>query len=307
MCVMLFLSMPSVMALTEYEDPDEYYLINCVIQDGNLNSLKYEDGIPLHIVKAYPGASCIQTIFYFDRPSISNGAGELKIVYDYTNAGGGAWKYLKLAVLYFDDPNSDHFTLYHGPWTDPPQYQTEIFPLRPNTDVDQILLTLWFPNDLWIDYLRVKYTSTGGGGCPILSVYDGSEYKEEGLLDIHDSDGNDVVYKHTLTTIPEEEYNRYLLKLTEHPKTISDIDQVKLLGLLPNGRKVRLPLLSAIHSTEGEVRSLVRFSDDHKATTLGADHNNGISQSIELEFLALKRLPFTDFIFVIEGNNAIVK
>jgi hypothetical protein len=165
-----------------------------------------------------------------------------------------------------------------------------------NTDIDQV-------------YAKVDNIPDGGGGggCPILSVFDGEEYQDEGFLDIHDSEGNDVTYQHTLINSPIAIDNRYHLKLTEHPKTISDIDQVGLYVILPSNRIIRLPLVSAIHCEDGQVRYLLRKSDDKKAEVLGADYNNGVSQYIDLEFFAPQGLHFTNFVFVIEGNNAFEK
>jgi subtilisin family serine protease len=168
--------------------------------------------------------------------------------------------------------------------------------LAGNTDIDQV-------------YAKVDNIPDGGGGggCPILSVFDGEEYQDEGLLDIHDSEGNDVTYQHTLINSPIAIDNRYHLKLTEHPKTISDIDQVGVYGILPSNRRIRLPLVSAIHCEDGQVRYLLRKSDDKKAEVLGADYNNGVSQYIDLEFFSPQELHFTNFVFVIEGNNAFEK
>lgn len=147
----------------------------------------------------------------------------------------------------------------------------------------------------------------GGGGCPILYTFNGTRYIEEGLLDIHDINGNDRTYFHPLQTAPYPLNNKIHLKLTEHPKTISTIDQVRLYGRLENGQWVSLRLKSAIHSTIGEVRSVLKHSDDLKVTTLGEDHNNGISEFIDLEFNLKGAKSFLEFVFIIEGNNEIVK
>jgi len=155
------------------------------------------------------------------------------------------------------------------------------------------------------DSISIQLKSTGG--CPILSVFNGNEYIEEGLLDIHNPDGIDEIYEHILINQPLAIDNRYYLRLTEHNKTISHIDKVELWGELANGQMIKLPLLSAIHCDLGEVRRYLLFSDDRKIDELGADHNNGISQSIDLKFLAPQGLNFNKFIFVIEGNNALVK
>lgn len=148
----------------------------------------------------------------------------------------------------------------------------------------------------------------GGGGCPILHVYDGDEYVSEGLLDIHNPDGVDVVTDHTLITTPEEVQAAYLLRLTEHPKTISHIDQVKLFAILQDKTLKELQLISAYHSEYGNVLPKLLFSDEIKAETLGADHNNGVSQSIDLKFKTpAPNIEIVGFIFEIEGNNALIK
>lgn len=152
-----------------------------------------------------------------------------------------------------------------------------------------------------------NFPTDPGPGCPILSVFDGTGYIVEGLLDIHDPEGIDVLTTHTLITTPEPVSHHYLLKLTEHPVTISHIDQVKLYGRMANGNLIPLQLTSAIHSSLGEVRSELWFSDDKRVDLYGAEHNGGLSEFITLEFMAPAHNNFIEFIFVIEGNNPIIK
>ena len=150
--------------------------------------------------------------------------------------------------------------------------------------------------------------SGGGGGCPILTVYDGTDYVEEGLLDIHNPEGMDVVYDHTLVSTPQRVDGAYLLRLTEHPKTHSYIDQVKLYAILQDGTMKELPLIWAWHSEDGNVLPMLLHSDEWKADTLGANLNDGTSQSIDLKFVALSPNPeITGFMFQVEGNNWYVK
>jgi len=164
-------------------------------------------------------------------------------------------------------------------------------------------------------YGAYKYSSSltvtiysGGGGCPILFVWNGAEYVCEGLLDIHNPEGVDVIYEHTLVTTPQRENGVYSLRLTEHPQTHSYIDEVKLYAILEEGTMIQLPLIYAWHSEDGNVLPQLLFSDDWKTDTLGADHNNGTSQSIDLKFAALSpNLEVTGFMFQIEGNNRISK
>lgn len=147
----------------------------------------------------------------------------------------------------------------------------------------------------------------GGGGCPILYTFNGTKYIEEGLLDIHDINGIDRTCFHTLQTAPYPLNNKIYLKITEHPKTISYIDHVRLYGRLENGQWVSLHLKSAIHSSKVEVGSILKHSDDLKVTTLGEEHNNGISETIDLKFNLKGAKSFLEFIFIIEGNNVIIK
>ncbi|MFX1344642.1 MAG: S8 family serine peptidase [Promethearchaeota archaeon] len=147
----------------------------------------------------------------------------------------------------------------------------------------------------------------GGGGCPILSVFNGETYIDEGLLDIHNPEGIDVVYAHTLLSDPFPIDNRYHLRLTEHHYTISHIDKVELWGELPNGEMKKLYLISAIHSELGQVWSKLWLSDDKRIDLYGADHNDGISEFIDLEFYVSSSMQFNKIVFVIEGNNVIIK
>lgn len=191
----------------------------------------------------------------------------------------------------------DDYSLYWNTRNDPNGYKAitcRVFDDERNWAQDTVLV-------------RVDNDDGGGGGCPILSVFDGEAYVEEGLLDIHNPDGIDVITHHSLIAIPEPIANRYLLKLTEHHKTISHIDQVKFYGRIPNGKLIPLYLSSATHSSLGEVRWELWISDDIRVDELGADHNEGISEFITLEFIAPAHKKFIEFIFVIEGNNAIVK
>jgi len=158
----------------------------------------------------------------------------------------------------------------------------------------------------WSSSLTV-YISSGGGGCPILSVYDGTGYALEGLLDIHNPDGIDVVASHVLIHTPEPVENRYLLRLTEHPQTYSHLDQVQLFAMLTNGTEVKLPLVSAIHSEYGNVKQKLLISDDVRAVMLGEDWNNDTSQYIDLKFVAPDELEIETFTFIIEGHNPIFK
>jgi len=88
----------------------------------------------------------------------------------------------------------------------------------------------------------------------------------------------------------------------------SYIDQVKLYAILEDGNMKELPLIYAWHSEDGNVLPQLLHSDEWKADTVGADHNDGTSPSIDLEFAALS--PDTEnavFVFQIERNNMYLK
>jgi hypothetical protein len=146
------------------------------------------------------------------------------------------------------------------------------------------------------------------GECPVLFYYDGHEYRCQGLLDIHNPNGTDVVTTKTLRGMPERVQGDYLFRLTEDVQTISSIDQVKLFAVLENGKTVQLPLVYAWHSQDGNVLRQLLFADGWRTTELGANHNNGVSQSIQLKFGALPpNVNAREFIFEIKGCNRIVK
>jgi hypothetical protein len=149
----------------------------------------------------------------------------------------------------------------------------------------------------------------GGGGCPILYVKDSHDYVEEGLLDIHDPTGADVFAYHTLKTTPKAKFHEFSLRLIEHNQTDSSIDAIKMCAILEDGTLVYLPLTSAIHSSDGDVLEELLFSDDMKTRILGANLNNGISESIDLKFsvLPIRGLKVRNYVFLIEGNNWVGK
>lgn len=149
--------------------------------------------------------------------------------------------------------------------------------------------------------MHISDYAGGGGGCPLLYVYNGREYFYEGLLDIHNPYGVDVVQNHTLIATPESVNNMYLIRLVEHPLTHSYIDQVKLFAILEDGKIIELPLISATHDEYGNVLPKLLLSDDTK-TDINAN------EAIDLKFLALPPVyRVASFLFKIEGNNVIAK
>jgi subtilisin len=155
--------------------------------------------------------------------------------------------------------------------------------------------------------VNVDNSGGGGGGCPILSVYNGTEFIEEGLLNIHNPDDNDVVAIHELVTEPYFANKQCFLRLTEHFLTISHIDKVELYDQNSEGLLEPIVLKSALHSSLGNVLNKLKFSDDNRVEILGAIHNNGTSEYIDLKFKLTSEELFSGFIFIIEGYNILEK
>ena len=201
--------------------------------------------------------------------------------------------------------------IWHDDKTAPYEWQWSTYGYSDGTHT--ITCRAWDIHGNWAEDQKIVLVDNipdgggGGGGCPILFVYDGEEYIEEDLLNIHNPDGIDVVANHTLITTPGVVNHRYLLRLTEHYKTISHIDKVQLYGILPNGTLIPLPLISAVHSALDQVKWTLWFNDDNRVKVLGADHNKGNSEFIDLEFVSSENLNFIELIFIIEGHNLIAK
>lgn len=155
-------------------------------------------------------------------------------------------------------------------------------------------------------YLRINHMGTSGGGCPYLTVWDGNTYAAEGLLNIHNPEGQDVIVQHTLTSVPKAVNGQYLLQLTEESNHYSEIDNVKLIAFMKDGTNKTLPLLSALHSVYGSVKDALSNSDDVRTVILGQGYNNTeVSQYITLGFNSrcIKPDDVSYFVFQIEGFN----
>lgn len=218
------------------------------------------------------------------------------------------YDYIYMETYYYNGLPKTTQKLYHTNG----QYEYYAVDIRDYGEVEKINYVRYgwmYAIYLYLDLVKVTYSTGGGGGggCPYLSVYDGTIYNEEGLLYVHNPEGIDVIASQVLKTEPERANNRFLLRLTEHQMTITHIDNVKFFGELANGQLIPLPLISAEHSELGQVRNLLRDSDDSRVDLLGADHNSGVSQFVDLEFAAPKHLNFVDYLFKIEGNNAYEK
>lgn len=137
------------------------------------------------------------------------------------------------------------------------------------------------------------------GGCPTLFVWDGTTYSDFGVIDIHNSTGQDVIKE---VSIPTESVGisnyQACLKLIEGWEGLhyshSVIDQVKLYAVI-DGNLFLCPLIYAHHNTSGNVLLQLCFSDDWKVDAY-------LLETIDLKFL----VPYQNiqgYVFIIEGCN----
>jgi hypothetical protein len=145
---------------------------------------------------------------------------------------------------------------------------------------------------------------TGGGPsepCPTLFVWNDTAWIDYGVIDIHNPTGEDVV-REVQVSKEEVGVSSYTVKFRlregwpglEFSESV--IDQVKLYAII-NGNRYLCPLISATHSTQGNVWLRLILSDDYKTQML-------LLETIDLTFL----MPYPtsqvqDYIFIIEGCN----
>lgn len=142
--------------------------------------------------------------------------------------------------------------------------------------------------------------TVGGGGCPTLLVWNGSDYVDYGVIDIHNPFGKDVV-KEVPVQAEDMCINRYKakFKLREGWPGLnyseSVIDQVKLYAVDNDGNHHLCSLIRATHSSLGNVLLKLLASDDHRVRML-------LLERIDLTFI----IPYRNvqsFTLVIEGCN----
>ena len=138
--------------------------------------------------------------------------------------------------------------------------------------------------------------NTGGDPCPTLFTWNGEEYVDEGVLDIHGS--SDVTVRHV---VPKEnlapENGKLMLSLRELDEYTSHIDYIKLFAAYDNGLTRECHLTKAEHNKLGNVKRTLMF-DDAKRVDLYP------SQEIDVQFAAPPNFNEVDFfIFEINGVN----
>ena len=141
----------------------------------------------------------------------------------------------------------------------------------------------------------------GYGGCPTLFVWNGSQFIDEGVLNIHSELNTDIILSQTLQTTPSTQNLVYTLKLAEIAQgynfSHSYIDQVKLYVIDDKNVIHTSFLVYANHSTYGNVWWQLLFSDDTRIETYKGDE-------VTLKFLSPIWIKHPkSFIFQIEGHN----
>jgi hypothetical protein len=156
--------------------------------------------------------------------------------------------------------------------------------------------------------LDAYFSVSGGGGsgggepCPTLFVWDGNDYVDYGVIDIHNPTGEDVVREVPVLAedVSISNYKaRFRLREGWEGLSYSEsvVDQVKLYAVDDYGNRSLCPLIKAVHSEQGKVLSQLLLSDNVKVQML-------LLETIDLRFV----VPYQNvqsFTFIIEGCNMI--
>ena len=145
----------------------------------------------------------------------------------------------------------------------------------------------------WSSSLAVAIYA-GGGGCPTLFVWDGSQYVEEATLDIHAD--SDVTLQHTIGQTLAPDKNFYKLSLRELDEFTSHIDYVKLYVVDSDGEMHETHLTKVVHSEFGDVKELLLHDDDTRVDLTP-------EQTIDLRFIVPDIDDVAYFMFEINGYN----
>jgi hypothetical protein len=140
----------------------------------------------------------------------------------------------------------------------------------------------------------------GGEGCPTLFAWNGKDYSDYGVINIHNPSGEDVVREVSVLSndVSVEDYRARFTLREGWPRlnfSESVIDQVKLYAIDSYGNRYPCPLVDARHSRLGNVLPQLIRSDDWRTQIL-------LLETIELTFV----VPYENvhsYVFRIEGCN----
>jgi len=157
------------------------------------------------------------------------------------------------------------------------------------------------PSDILAVEIEKTGDSGGGGGggtpvfdviCPRLFVWNGSDYAEDFIFDLHGD--SDVTMCRTIEQSLVPESDHYLLSLRELGDTTSYVDYVKLYAVDAEGVMHECHLALAVHSELGNVKQILQCNDDERITL-------GPSQTIDFKFNMPEVENIDYFIFEIQG------
>jgi len=151
------------------------------------------------------------------------------------------------------------------------------------------------------------FESSGGGGngyltdpCPTLFVWNGNDYVDYGVIDIHNPSGEDVI-REVPVLAEDVDINKHkaTFRLREGWEGLNQsesvIDQVKLYAIGDDGKRYLCPLINAEHSRLGQVLPQLLLSDDVRTQIL-------LLETVDLKFI-VPHQNVQGFTFVIEGCN----
>jgi hypothetical protein len=129
--------------------------------------------------------------------------------------------------------------------------------------------------------------------CPVLFVWNGTDYTEEGTLNIHAK--SDITVQHQIQQTLVQDGIFYRLQLRELDNFTSHIDQVRLYAVDYYGEVHICPLIFAIHNQQNWITFRLRFDDDRRVYLAP-------TETIDLKFTCF-RDDIEHFIFEINGYN----
>jgi hypothetical protein len=141
----------------------------------------------------------------------------------------------------------------------------------------------------------VTYTAFYFDMCPTLFVWNGTDFCEEGLLNIHAE--SDITLQHQIQQTLTIDGRIYKLQLRELDNFTSHIDQVKLYAVDHEGTYHLCPLTFARHSRLGTVRLKLLFDDDKRIDLVP-------TETVDLRFgESISPSETSYFVFEINGYN----
>lgn len=146
----------------------------------------------------------------------------------------------------------------------------------------------------WSPYKTMNIINEPGNPCPTLFAWNGSQYNEIGILNIHAN--SDITFIQGITQTLAPENGLYKLSLRELDGFTSHIDFVKLYAVDNDANRHEGYLVWAVHNELGHVERLLLFDDGRRVDMTP-------QQTIDLRFVIPNTHDIAYFIFEIDGYN----